>query len=1075
MNSLDDYLSLAENLFTLKTDEACILSIIHSLPQINETQLTSLAELAEQTALTTPGLGWSIAHIARIAANEGTKDLWLQSLAAWYEGVAANRWVRPQLANSALQQARQGFLELSRLDWAAACDWQLNDLQVTNGSQIQIENILQNALETLTAASLDHFSAHCRLALAAVQTRRNKNEEAYENIQKSSTYFSRENDEVGLAQCWLLEAALLRNKNQNTASLAKIDRAMNVCLSHHQNQILAKCYLQYGNYYLYRTTDMDRAVDFYQKADSLFLQMDIELYHAICLTWIGITCIQAGKFEPIEKSFTEAARIYRKYHLQSLLADNYTSNGLFCLSKGDLYRSINYFKKAQKLHRNLGFRINSAIDLMNLGKAYRICGRYQDSLLTLEVDKEIFLEINNEELIADCEANMAFTWLSLKYFDRALQHLQTAQDVYLKNNQNASLTTMINLKAFIFFEKKEYESTLGCLQESLDRSKKYALHQQAALAHRQIGEVLVHIKDYVNAETHLNESKKAFSEMGMLLEQAACVLSLGNCAFGQSKFVDAANYYREAIALSGGIFYEIEWKAHKGLAQIGELENEPEIALTDYRKAIRSLSKIRENFWQPALAGSYTSAPTELFNDAIALAITLNSPLDAINFIEADKASSLIQQFNNSTHPQNGKRTTEIEALKHEITWLHEKLNNSGNGQNKLQNIQQTRHFRQQLIEKTEQYDHLLAVRERRLSSRGKTRSRHSLDLESIYQIFNPLLGENWVALDFYLQDNKLFAAAVSPRGHTSTSSALSPRAMVALESIKQSQQNGLPPEESDLRILGTSLFPPELMKTLQPGSCLIISPHGLLHGIPWNALQPDADGNFLVEKCIPVIVPSLRSAALIWGQNKPGIDLPRQKGIVVGISDFKGTHPALPFVQNEVESLRPLLSSGGKILAEKDATWKNLAALSRSNSIKAQSDFSFLHIASHFFADSISGRLCGLSLYEEDIFLDQLNELAPLPEMVTLSGCSSMYLRTYPGDEPVGLPTTCLLAGARSVIGSNWPVHDEFASQFMAAFYQNYFSGLSPASALAMTQRAFITQKKAVICWAGYSCIGKY
>jgi CHAT domain-containing protein len=1075
MNSLDDYLSLAEELFTLKTDEACIFSIIHSLPQINETQLTSLAGLAEKTALTSPGLGWTIAHIARIATKEQTKDLWLQSLAAWYEGVAANRWVRPQLANSALRQARQGFLELSRLDWAAACDWQLNDLQVTNGNQIQIEKTLQNALETLTAASLDNYSAHCRLALATVQTRRYKNEEAYENIQKSSAYFSREKDEIGLAQCWLLEAALLRNNHQNIASLAKIDQATEVCLSHHQNQLLAKCYLQYGNYYLYRTTDMDRAADFYQKADSLFLQNDIEIYHAICLTWIGITCIQAGKFEPIERSFTEAARIYRKHHLQSLLADNYNSNGLFCLSKGDLYRSIHYFKKAQKLHQKLGYRTNTAVDLMNLGKAYRICGRYQDSLLTLEAGRELFLEINNGGLIADCEAEMAFTWLSLKYYDRALQHLQIAQEFYLKSNLNASLTTMVNLKAFIFFEKKEYESTLGCLQESLDRSKNYALRQQAALAHRQIGEVLVHIKDYVNAETHLNESKKEYSEMGMLLEQAACVLSLGNCASGQLKFVDAANYYREAIALSGGAFYEIEWKAEKGLAQIGEIENQPLIALTYYRKAIRSLSKIRENFWQPALAGSYTSAPTELFTDALALAVTLNSPLDVINFIEADKATSLIQQFNNSAHPQNGKRSSELEALKHEITWLQEKLNNSGNGQNNLQTILQTRHFRQQLIEKTEQYDHLQAVQERRLSSRGKTQSKQLIDIESIYRIFKPVLGENWVALDYYLQDNKLFAAAVSPGDNISYSSTLSPRAMVALESIKQSQQNGHPPEESDLRILGTSLFSAELMKTLQPETCLIISPHGLLHGIPWNALQPDAAGDFLVEKCIPVIVPSLRSAALIWGQNKSNIILPRQKGIIVGISDFKGTHPALPFVRNEVESLRPLLSSGGKILLEKDATWENLAAFSRSNSMKALSDFSFLHIASHFFADSISGRLCGLSLYEEDIFLDQLNELAPLPEMVTLSGCSSTYIRTYPGDEPVGLPTTCLLAGAKSVIGSNWPVRDEFASQFMAAFYQNYFSGLSPASALASTQRAFIAQKNAIICWAGYSCIGKY
>jgi CHAT domain-containing protein len=1075
MNPIQEYLSLAEKQYALKTDKIRLPLSIASLPTIDETLLATLALRAEELASSTPGLGWTLMHIARLAVNAQTNDLWLQSLSAWYDGRAANRWIHPLLVKAPLQQARRGFITLGRPEWVAACDWQLNDQPIIIKNYVQSEKILQRALISLKENPLDNLSAFCRLSLALIQINLNKADEAFENVQKSITYFSQKKDELGLAQCWLMEASAFRNKNKYFEAISKIDQALNIFHEYHQDQFVAKCYLHYGYCSLYGTTDIDLAADHFQKADALFQKCDQEIYHGICRTWLGITWLQTGKLETVETSFKEAESIYRKHHVLNLLADNYTSNGLFCLSKGDLQRSVHYFQKAQKLHQNLGSMSNTANDLMNLGKAYNTSGYYQDALLTLEAAREKVLEINNSLLVANCEANMAFTWFSLRNFDKSFQHLLNAQNLYQENHQNSTITTMNNLKARIYFEKGNYEATMNCLQESLDRSLKYGLRQQAALAHRQIGELLLHLEQYVEAESHLHGALNEFSEMGMPLEQAACMLVLGDCIFGQADLEKAAKYYQEALEISSGVFYEIDWGAEAGLAHIAEMRNQPENALLNYRKAINSLSKIRDNFWQASLAGSYANLPSDLFSNAISLALILHSPLDVIRFIEADKANSLIQQFNIERQPKSGKKSQILENLRHEVNWLQNQLNQSDYGQNNLQYSLRTRQFRQQLIEKSSQYDQVNAIQERRQFSRKIIQPSQSLDQENICSTFQPLLGETWLALDYYMQGKNLFIAAISNRSNTSFSLSLTPRAETALESVKLSQQNGRAPDESDLRVLGKSLLPAAFMETLQLNTCLIISPHSLLHGIPWNALQPVGTGGFLVEKCIPVIVPSLRAASFIWNKNKSNESLARQKGIVVGLSDFNGLHPALPFVRNEVESFRSHLTDDGRIFSEKEANWENLTNLSRFNSTKGLSGFSFLHIASHFFADSVSGRLSGLALWGEDIYQNRLRELTLLPEMVTLSGCSSVYTRNYPGDEPVGLPTTCLLAGAKSIIGSNWPVRDESSAHFMADFYKNYFDGLSPALALSVTQRNFIHASKEISSWAGYSCIGRY
>jgi CHAT domain-containing protein len=197
---------------------------------------------------------------------------------------------------------------------------------------------------------------------------------------------------------------------------------------------------------------------------------------------------------------------------------------------------------------------------------------------------------------------------------------------------------------------------------------------------------------------------------------------------------------------------------------------------------------------------------------------------------------------------------------------------------------------------------------------------------------------------------------------------------------------------------------------------------------------------------------------------------------MVIAVSHFGDRYKALSNIDDEVEVLNKYLGNDGKALIGNDATWRNLKAISEVQQEEKRiglSRFSFLHIASHIFSDPRTGRLSGIALSDSDVWLDQLNDLAPLSRLVVLSGCNGIQNRIFTGDEHLGVAIRCLLAGAQVVIGSLWPVLDSSTVDLMNDFYAHLIDHGSPSSALAHMQRKAIHKGVPLNAHGGYSCIG--
>jgi tetratricopeptide (TPR) repeat protein len=1072
MEPFQKYLTLAEKHLKQKANDNILRDEIVNFPIINEACLNHLSRKVEENLYSEPQLSFEIAHISRLAIESQSEDNWLTALAYFYEARAANKCDRPIQAKTAAKQAGKRFASLGRQDWAAASEWQFFEHPKIKGNIIQAQKGLQKALNQLERSSIPEFADECRLSLSTTLILQNQYRETKELLLKSQDRFEKRNDLHQQARCWWLLADLLRNEQKYDDANSQCRKAMQVFQKLQKPISIANCYRSMGMNYLYGTPMTDLAIENFEQADEIFTQTGLEIQHAVCQYFIQLSKLQKGTIQTNDISLSEAEEIFKRHRTFLQLADLYTTRGLLSLSRGDPVRSIQCFKKCQDYYVQLDYHrevINASI---NLGKAYRLAGKYQDALLTLEGASDKAIDSNGILTAAYANGQMAGIWLQLKDLEKSLYFIDQAIKLYQQCRQKATLLSMSFLRASILINQNKIDEALENLYESIELSIQYSLPQQTASGKRLLGNLFRKINELEKARTNIQEAETIFQSIGFPLDLALCKLDLAEIDLLQKDLPNAELHFKAAKEISDGIFDEIEWQSFAGLARIANLNLQPEKALDFYRQSIDQLQKIRENFWQSSLASTYSRSTVSLFSNALATAAQLNDQLSIVKFIESDKANSLIQQFKLDPSLSGDRTSTELEKVKQEISWLKEKLNAELSSPS-LQMAVQNRQNKMELALQSKRYDELTSIIERQRYTKYSFLNNQNINLENIQDTFTSKLGTSWLAADYYVTESIIYLVVLSPNRVHLHSLQVTPRLVQAIENVKGTQGRGLVPNINDLRILGKMLLPESLQELLQPETRLIICPHGILHGLPWNAFQIGKADHFLVEKCVPVIIHSLRTASILLTSKANDPDLPREKGLCVGLSDFKGLYPPLPYILKEISSLLPLMAPGSHILSEEEATRQNLYELSHVNSSKGLSRFSFLHIASHFFSDSISGRLSGMSLFGEEIYQSQLLDLAPLPDLVTLSGCNSLFSLYYTGDEPVGLPSTCLVGGAKNVVGSFQPVRDEISARFMPEFYKNYFSGLSPAFALAKTQRIMLANSSDLVNWVGYQCVG--
>jgi CHAT domain-containing protein len=240
-------------------------------------------------------------------------------------------------------------------------------------------------------------------------------------------------------------------------------------------------------------------------------------------------------------------------------------------------------------------------------------------------------------------------------------------------------------------------------------------------------------------------------------------------------------------------------------------------------------------------------------------------------------------------------------------------------------------------------------------------------------------------------------------------------------------------------------------------GTVLAVEPHGPLWLLPFAALQ-DAEGGWLGDRWPLLYTPSWEVLDEIRRDNDygPPTELPL---LAVGNPTMPAVPPQggievrlepLPGAEQEAREVAALFYGRSTLLTGKEAVEGRVIARMREGGV--------VHLATHGIAtadDPLSsfvalapgrddGRLTARQVIAEEIPAD----------LVALSACQT-GLGQIAGEGMIGLSRAFIVAGARTVLVSQWSVADQATATLMVAFYRAYLAGVDKARALQEAMQA--------------------
>jgi CHAT domain-containing protein len=282
-------------------------------------------------------------------------------------------------------------------------------------------------------------------------------------------------------------------------------------------------------------------------------------------------------------------------------------------------------------------------------------------------------------------------------------------------------------------------------------------------------------------------------------------------------------------------------------------------------------------------------------------------------------------------------------------------------------------------------------------------------------------------------------------------------------------------------------LFDALLEPVSEDGGCsrYVVVPDGVLNLVPFDALV-SRDGRYVVESHTVTYAPSATTLYLLRTQPFKG-NLPDSL-IAVGGVPYAGSGMkkiAAERGYNPSDEFDNLPDSEAEVKAAASALTKSKATLligpaATETNVKQQllRQFGYVHLAVHALSDPNPDRASLVVLADppnaEDGFIQAAEILRMrLPaRLVVLSACETNIGAIEGQAGASTLSTAFLLAGARTVISTLWPVYDKASLELMEGFYEHLGQGQSPADSMTAAKRQVLAKLGAnglPIYWAGF------
>jgi CHAT domain-containing protein len=231
-------------------------------------------------------------------------------------------------------------------------------------------------------------------------------------------------------------------------------------------------------------------------------------------------------------------------------------------------------------------------------------------------------------------------------------------------------------------------------------------------------------------------------------------------------------------------------------------------------------------------------------------------------------------------------------------------------------------------------------------------------------------------------------------------------------------------------------------------GSHIILATDGVLHGLNLEALpQPGSEPRYWIQDVTMSIAPSLGLLAERQSRAPAG----RQLLLLGDPIATDTTFPPLAHAAGEMKSVTRRFGATGQIVLAREA------ATPEAYRAAAPGRFSAIHFTAHAVANRESPLDSAVLLSSGKLYAREVMDIPLTADLVTVSACRGVGLRTYSGEGLVGFAWAFLRAGARHVIAGLWDVNDQSTAALMDVLYRELAAGKPPAEALRAAKLSLI------------------
>jgi len=760
----------------------------------------------------------------------------------------------------------------------------------------------------------------------------------------------------------------------------------------------------------------------------------------------------------------EALKLYEttltKYQqINDRMSEGETLNiiGIVYTYLSDIPKALEYYEESLKIRRELGDRKGEGKTNNNIGVVYDILSDYPKALEYYEESLKILRELGDSSGEGNVLGNIGSVYYNLYNYLKALEYQQESLEILRElGDSSGEGTTLTNIGS-VYWALSNYSKALEYYDYSLEIMREIGNRMGEGKNLSNIGAVYYNLSNYPKALEYYQESMEISRQIGDRSGESTILVNIGTHYTKQEKYAEAEEYIKRGLTIAEELNEEsLIQKCYSNLGECYATSKIDSLAVENYAKSIEIGENIRGKLETEAQKSSYSSGVSEIYEMMVLSLLNLIRNEEAYNYIERGRARSFLDLL------ASGK--VKVGKSKHEL-FLHEEE----------QFQKQKKKIEEQLITETEDTIHIAELRGKLKEQRDiitaaiEEKKQYEPELASMVTVnsltlpeVQEMLDEKSTILEYFLTEEKTLIWLITKDNADVFQVEIGGDSLKSMvEDFRDAIMNLGNTDSLSEELYNLLIYPLEERVRTEK---LVIIPHGILHYLPFHALQ-NRTGKYLINKYQISYLPSASVMKyLIPKKREKGTKLLAFGNPSSDREDFR----SLPYAEKEVTKITGLYRDS-KVFIRADATEDRFRELAP--------DYDILHLACHGELNSAYPLFSGLLLApgkDQDGELD-VHELFTMDlnaYLVVLSACQTGLGHLTTGDELVGLSRAFIYAGTPSIVSSLWKVEDESTAYLMTQFYKN-LRKYNKAESLRRAQLKTKKKYNDIRYWASFVLIG--